>query len=226
MLKRVFDYFKRNAVSSVNESEPSAIKDYSIIAESLLAFIETKSDVIVTVTGLSHYFGEKPFEIGKTVYLVKEPGNKYDSNAISVYVNDVGKVGYIANSEYTVKQGTVSADLLRGAFSDTCKAEVLWAEDAFAVCSVSEMKIYDLLYNNAVCFSKDKDYNSALTLFLALEKMGDSIKTLKRISECYLNLNDLKNALCYANKAFELQPEDKGVVLLKKTILERNKKLR
>ena len=32
----------------------------------------------VTITGLNHYYGKKPFEIGRIIKLIKEPDNEYD----------------------------------------------------------------------------------------------------------------------------------------------------
>ena len=34
---------------------------------------------------------------------VKEPDNEYDNEAIQVKIKGLGKVGYVANSPYTVK---------------------------------------------------------------------------------------------------------------------------
>lgn len=34
--------------------------------------------------------------------LVKEPDNEYDKEAIRVEINGLGKIGYVANSPYTV----------------------------------------------------------------------------------------------------------------------------
>lgn len=72
-------------------------------------------DLYVTVTGFANYYHKKPFAIGNVLICVKEPSNKYDSEAITVKLPIIGKVGYIANSpastftvrsvpeEYTIK---------------------------------------------------------------------------------------------------------------------------
>lgn len=38
----------------------------------------------VTITGFSHYYGLKPFKIGKRLKCIKEPDNFYDAEAIKV----------------------------------------------------------------------------------------------------------------------------------------------
>ena len=32
----------------------------------------------ITITGINHYYGRKPFEIGRVIKLIKEPDNEYD----------------------------------------------------------------------------------------------------------------------------------------------------
>ena len=46
---------------------------------------------------------------GMKVKLVKEPDNEYDQEAIQVKIKGLGKVGYVANSSYTVKGKSMSA---------------------------------------------------------------------------------------------------------------------
>lgn len=41
-------------------------------------------DLYVTVTGFANYYHKKPFAIGNVLICVKEPSNKYDSEAITV----------------------------------------------------------------------------------------------------------------------------------------------
>ena len=40
--------------------------------------------MFVTITGINHYYGAKPFEIGRVVRLIKEPSNEHDGDAIRV----------------------------------------------------------------------------------------------------------------------------------------------
>ena len=55
-------------------------------------------DTYVTITGFWHFYGVKPFTIGKVLKCVKEPSNPYDEDAIKVVIKKIGTVGYIANS--------------------------------------------------------------------------------------------------------------------------------
>lgn len=36
----------------------------------------------ITITGIDHYYGKTPFEIGRIAKLVKEPENPHDAEAI------------------------------------------------------------------------------------------------------------------------------------------------
>ena len=42
-----------------------------------------KNSVLVTIAGLAHYYGTKPFKVGAVIKLKKEYDNKYDDEAIS-----------------------------------------------------------------------------------------------------------------------------------------------
>ena len=55
-------------------------------------------ETYVTITGFWHYYGVKPFRIGKVLKCVKEPSNPYDEDAIKVVMKEICTVGYISNS--------------------------------------------------------------------------------------------------------------------------------
>ena len=78
----------------------------------------------ITITGLKFHFGSKPFEVGQKVKLVKEPDNEYDSEAIQVKIKGLGKVGYVANSPYTVKGESMSAGRLYDKITDKVNDKV------------------------------------------------------------------------------------------------------
>lgn len=63
----------------------------------------------ITIVGQRHYFGMKPFKVGGTVKLVKDPDNECDSEAIKVELPYIETIGYVANSSHTVFDGTNSA---------------------------------------------------------------------------------------------------------------------
>jgi len=49
----------------------------------------------VTITGIDHYYGKTPFEIGRITKIVKEPDNPHDSEAIRVELPFIGTTGYV-----------------------------------------------------------------------------------------------------------------------------------
>ena len=65
--------------------------------------------IFITITGLDHYLGKKPFRVNRLVRLVKEPDNGYDSEAIADELPFIDTIGYVANSVNTVFDGTFSA---------------------------------------------------------------------------------------------------------------------
>lgn len=44
-----------------------------------------ESTYFVTITGIDHYYGKKPFEIGRIVKLIKDKNNEYDKEAIAIF---------------------------------------------------------------------------------------------------------------------------------------------
>ena len=66
-------------------------------------------EISLTITGMRHYYGNGIFHVGDILRCRKEPENQYDAEAIQVMLPVYGKVGYIANSPYTVAKGTLSA---------------------------------------------------------------------------------------------------------------------
>lgn len=83
-------------------------------------------NIFITITGISHYFGKKPFEIGRTVKLIKEPDNPYDNEAIGVYLPFIDKIGNVANSVNTVYGGTQSSGRIWDKIGDSAFAQVMF----------------------------------------------------------------------------------------------------
>lgn len=83
-------------------------------------------NVFITVTGLDHYCGKKPFAVGRIVKLVKEPDNEYDNEAIKVTLPYIGTVGYVANSTSTIYTGTYSAGRLYDKIGDYAYAVIMF----------------------------------------------------------------------------------------------------
>jgi hypothetical protein len=65
--------------------------------------------IYFTLAGTKHYYGIEFLQEGMEVFLVKEPENPYDQEAIRVELPGIGKIGYVANSPYTVIGECMSA---------------------------------------------------------------------------------------------------------------------
>lgn len=92
----------------------------------------------VTITGTSHYYGMRPFSIGKKIKCVKEPSNLYDDEAIKVVMKEIGTVGYIANSAYTAAMGTMSAGRIYDKVMKKFWVEVMFITSSKVICRVVE----------------------------------------------------------------------------------------
>lgn len=90
----------------------------------------------VTLTGVEYYYGSDFLEKGTKVTLKKEPDNKYDKEAIQVTVEGLGKIGYIANSPYTVIGECISAGRLYDRMEDTATAKVALITQRGIVCKI------------------------------------------------------------------------------------------
>lgn len=95
-----------------------------------------KDEMYFTITGCSHYFGNAFMEKGMKVKLEKEPNNEYDKEAIMVKVKGLGKIGYVANSPFTVKGESMSAGRLYDKIGDKAKGKVVFVVDGGVVCMI------------------------------------------------------------------------------------------
>lgn len=93
-------------------------------------------NIFITVTGINHYYGKKPFEIGRTIKLIKEPDNPYDSEAIGVYLPFIDKIGNVANSTNTVYGGTQSAGRMWDKIGDSAFAQVMFTTHSSVIALV------------------------------------------------------------------------------------------
>ncbi|MDR3331683.1 MAG: HIRAN domain-containing protein [Synergistaceae bacterium] len=82
------------------------------------------SESYVTITGCKHYFGSNILKVGQIIKLRKDYENQYDDEAIEAQLESVGKIGYVANSTYTVARGTKSAGRIYDSFKDECRANI------------------------------------------------------------------------------------------------------
>ena len=65
--------------------------------------------IYFTITGTKYRYGHDFLKPGMKVHLEKEPDNEYDKEAIAVTIPGLSKIGYVANSTYTVKGESWSA---------------------------------------------------------------------------------------------------------------------
>ena len=105
-------------------------------------------ELYFTIAGCSHYFGSDFLEKGMKVKLEKEPDNAYDKEAIQVKVKGLGKIGYVANSPYTVKGESMSAGRLYDKIGDKAKGKVVFVVDGGVVCRIidtgtDDIKLFD-----------------------------------------------------------------------------------
>lgn len=84
------------------------------------------NDIFFTVTGTAHKYGHSFVKEGTVVLLQKEPENEYDSEAISVSLYGLGKIGYVANSPFTVKGDSMSAGRLYDKIDNTAFGVVMY----------------------------------------------------------------------------------------------------
>ena len=93
-------------------------------------------ELYFTIAGCNHYFGSDFMKKGMKVKLIKEPDNEYDKEAIQVKVKGLGKVGYVANSPYTVKGESMSAGRLYDKLGNKAKGKVVFVIDGGVVCRI------------------------------------------------------------------------------------------
>jgi hypothetical protein len=97
-------------------------------------------DVYFTITGMNHYYGSEFLKKGMKVKLIKEPDNEYDKEAIRVELKGIGKIGYVANSPYTVIGESRSAGRLYDLMNEKAKGKVMLVTPKGAVCKFKESK--------------------------------------------------------------------------------------
>ncbi len=98
------------------------------------------SKIYFTLTGTKYYYGKDFLEKKMQVKLVKEPENEYDHEAIRVELPGLGKVGYVANSSYTVLGESMSAGRLYDRFKKKGTGTVRVITDKGIICSLNTKK--------------------------------------------------------------------------------------
>lgn len=113
-------------------------------------------EMFFTLTGCNHYFGNEFLKKGMKVKLVKEPDNEYDNEAIKVMLKGLGKIGYVANSTYTVMGDTMSAGRLYDKIGDKAKAKIILVIPSGAICKVTKNGLEDNAPVEEIDMSKEE----------------------------------------------------------------------
>ena len=71
----------------------------------------------------------------------RKKGNEYDNEAIKVTYEGLGKIGYVANSSYTVLGDSMSAGRIYDKIGK--KAKVALVTDHGTICSISKKSLLD-----------------------------------------------------------------------------------
>ena len=95
-------------------------------------------NIYFTITGMNHYYGSDFLEKNMKVKLVKEPDNEYDKEAIRVELKGLGKIGYVANSPYTVIGESRSAGRMYDLIKKKAKGKVILITSKGALCELGE----------------------------------------------------------------------------------------
>ena len=92
--------------------------------------------IYFTIAGTKYCYGHDFFEPKMKVRLVKEPDNIYDREAIRVEAEGLGKVGYVANSTYTVEGVSWSAGRIYDKIGRTAMGTVLYKLPKNVLCYI------------------------------------------------------------------------------------------
>ena len=95
-------------------------------------------DMMFTLTGTRYYYGKDFLKEGMKVKLIKEPENEYDREAIRVEYKGLGRIGYVANSTYTVIGESMSAGRIYDYFKKKAKAKIVLITDKGILCKLKK----------------------------------------------------------------------------------------
>ncbi|KAA8786682.1 DNA-binding protein [Paenibacillus amylolyticus] len=77
--------------------------------------------IFAALMGMENYHGAEALHLGDTLYLVKDPDNRLDHQAIKVVIPPIGEVGYIVNHAATVPHGCwTGAGFYDAFYQQTC----------------------------------------------------------------------------------------------------------
>lgn len=99
--------------------------------------------VFITLTGTKYYYGTDFLKKGMKLQLEKDPENKHDKEAIRVVCEGLGKIGYVANSSYTVIGESMSAGRLYDKIGDTAHVKVVLKTPSGILCRVCKHSLLE-----------------------------------------------------------------------------------
>lgn len=94
--------------------------------------------IYFTITGTKHYFGSDFLKPGMKVKLQKDTQNEFDNEAIAIKMDGLGKIGYVANSSYTVLGESYSAGRLYDKINKKATGTILYVLDNGVLCRLNE----------------------------------------------------------------------------------------
>ena len=97
--------------------------------------------VYFTLTGTKHYFGKEFLKPGMKLLVEKEPDNEYDKEAIVVKLEGLGRLGYVANSPYTVLGDSLSAGRLYDRIGKKAYGKVILVTPQGVLCKVNKKSL-------------------------------------------------------------------------------------
>ena len=96
--------------------------------------------IFFTLTGTNHYYGTDFLKKGMKIRLKKGPDNEHDKEAICAELKGLGKIGYVANSTYTVIGDSYSAGRLYEHMGKKAKAKILIVTERGVLCELKDEK--------------------------------------------------------------------------------------
>ena len=92
--------------------------------------------MFITVMAFKNLNGERALKLDGIIKLVKEPDNKYDTEAIACEMRYFGRIGYVANSVNSVIKGCMSSGRVYDKIEDEYFARIKFISDHNAIAKV------------------------------------------------------------------------------------------
>lgn len=180
-------------------------------------------DIIVTITGQRNYPNCRRLVEGEEVILIREPENSFDKFAIAVY-GENGKIGYIANSSKTVRNGTMPASKVCEFLDSSARAVVIEGTYTDAICRVVDVFDFDKMILKAFDFYNYGEYENALELFLRIGKKYSSVLLLQYTADCLIKMDRCEESFDFLKNALDKEENNKITLMMYATALEKTGK--